>query len=178
VFVVMELIVGEFSSWSDDFPSNACVMPDFSPCGGDVVGSWTAPMHAGETRTITLEFDGKARGGLTVYIEAGEGRAYWSANIEPSTEELTKPWTVIDRRSKADRRAMVPKGAIKKTLERLRRYAARSLGAPAPVEPCRTGARSRTSYAAATNSEVPAPCWPGRGLAGLHRWPAGKSDEE
>jgi hypothetical protein len=89
-----------------------------------------APMHAGETRVITLELDAQARGGLIVYIEAGEGRVYWTPTIDPSAEEIAKPWTVIDRRSNADRRAMVPKGAIKKTLERVRRYAVRNCERP------------------------------------------------
>jgi hypothetical protein len=116
-----------------DVPVTVKLYPDWALTGqtGGITARFDAtPMHAGETRTITLEFDGKARGGLTVYIEAGEGRSYWSANIEPSAEEIAKPWTVIDRRSKADRRAMVPKGAIKKTCERLRRYAARNCEKP------------------------------------------------
>jgi hypothetical protein len=46
---------GEFSSWSDDLvvPSNACVMPDFSPCGGDVVGSWTMTDACGTVNQLT-----------------------------------------------------------------------------------------------------------------------------
>ena len=90
----------------------------------------TEPLRAGELRELTLELGAQARGGLNLMFSAGDAYACWSLAIEPTAEELAKPWTVIDRRSVADRRVMVPKGAIKKTLERLRRFAIRHCERP------------------------------------------------
>jgi hypothetical protein len=45
----------EFTSWSDDLvvPANACVMPDFEPCGGDVMGNWTMTDACGTVNQLT-----------------------------------------------------------------------------------------------------------------------------
>lgn len=46
---------GEFTSWSDDaiIPTDACVMPNFAACGGELLGSWTMSAGCGTIAQLT-----------------------------------------------------------------------------------------------------------------------------
>jgi hypothetical protein len=113
------LTVGVHCDWAIDGKSKD-ISAAFEP----------GPMRAGEVRAVALELPAGARGTVDLVFQAGEQYTYWSFGIEPSAEEIANPWTVVDRRSVADRAAVVPKGAIKKTLERLRRFAVRNSERP------------------------------------------------
>lgn len=99
---------------------------------GDIIRTSfdASPMRDGEVRAITVELAAEARGHVDIVIQAGDATAYGSFAVEPSADEIANPWTVIDRRSAADRSAIVPQGARKKTLERLRRFAVRNCERP------------------------------------------------
>jgi hypothetical protein len=46
---------GEFASWSEDgiIPNDACVMPEFEACGGELLGNWTQTGGCGTVEQLT-----------------------------------------------------------------------------------------------------------------------------
>jgi hypothetical protein len=49
---------GEFTAWADDavLPTDACVMPSFDACGGDLIGRWVMTDACGTVEQLTNSF--------------------------------------------------------------------------------------------------------------------------